>query len=556
MTVDAPSAAVRTPGTWEPLRSPVFRALWIAVLFGNIGNWMETVGAQWLLVSQPGNSLLVALVQTADTLPVVLLALPAGVLADVFDRRLLLIGTQLFLAAVSATEAGLVVVGQMTPGLLLVLTFLGGAGSGVTAPAWQAMIPDLVPRAQIRPASVLGSVSVNVGRAVGPALAGLLIAALGVAPVFALNAASFMAFAGVLVWAHLSRQDAPTRRERFLPALRAGGSYVRWSPFVRRVLIRAALFLLPATALWALLPLVATEMLHLDAAGYGLLLGALGAGAIGGVFVLGSLRARLSEDRLTALASLAYAATMAVLVLVPLAAIAFPALIVAGMAWLTVLSTVNATLQTFLPGWVRARGLAFYLIVLFGSQALGAAIWGLVAGQVGLTAAFVGAAVAMVGATLAGRRWPLPDISGLDRSPAVIWAEATLAFEPAADAGPVLVTAAYTVPELSSAAFVTAMSDLERSRRRTGASDWQLYRDGADPRRFLEIFEVPSWDTHLRQHGGRLTGADAAIEGRADELADGPADVHHYFLAEDVPVGGQEQDQDLSSTAQARPRAG
>jgi MFS family permease len=536
MTVGATTAGSPASGTWEPLRNPVFRALWIAVLFGNIGNWMETVGAQWLLVSQPGNSLLVALVQTADTLPVVLLALPAGVLADVFDRRLLLIGTQLFLAAVSATEAGLMVVGQLTPGLLLLLTFLGGAGSGVTSPAWQAMIPDLVPRAQIRSASVLGSVSVNVGRAVGPALAGLLIAVLGVAPVFALNAASFIAFAGVLVWAHSNRQDTPSRRERFLPALRAGGGYVRWSPFVRRVLIRAALFLLPATAIWALLPLVATEALHLDAAGYGALLGALGLGAIGGVLVLGRLRARLSEDRMITLASLVYAATMAVLVLVPLGAVAFPALFVAGMAWLIVLSTVNATLQTFLPGWVRARGLAFYLIVLFGSQALGAAIWGVVAGQVGLTATFLGAAVVMVGATVAGRRWLLPDVSGLDRSPAVYWPEATLAFAPDADTGPVLVTAAYTVPEASSAAFVTAMSDLERSRRRTGASDWQLYRDGADPQRFLEVFEVPSWDTHLRQHGGRLTGADAAIEARADELAIGPEDVHHYFPADDVPL--------------------
>ena len=309
MTVGATTAGIRASGTWQPLRNPVFRALWIAVLFSNIGNWMETVGAQWLLVSQPNNSILVALVQTADTLPVVLLALPAGVLADVFDRRLLLIATQLFMAVVSVTLAALAAIGQLTPGVLLLLTFLGGAGSGVTAPAWQAMIPDLVPRTQIRAASVLGSVSVNVGRVVGPALAGLLIAGIGVAPVFALNAASFVFFAGVLLWAHVSRQDAPSRRERFLPALRAGGGYVRWSPFVRRVLIRAALFLLPATAIWALLPLVATEALHLDAAGYGVLLAALGLGAIGGVLVLGRLHARFSEDGLLALASLAYAAS-------------------------------------------------------------------------------------------------------------------------------------------------------------------------------------------------------------------------------------------------------
>jgi len=544
-------AGFRASGTWQPLGNPVFRALWIAVLFSNIGNWMETVGAQWLLVSQPGNSILVALVQTADTLPVVLLALPAGVLADVFDRRLLLIGTQLFLAVVSVTLAALAAIGQLTPGVLLTLTFLGGAGSGVTAPAWQAMIPDLVPRTEIRAASVLGSVSVNVGRAVGPALAGLLIAALGVAPVFALNATSFVVFAGVLLWAHVGRKDAQSRRERFLPALRAGGSYVRWAPYVRRVLIRAALFLLPATAIWALLPLVATEALHLDAAGYGVLLAALGLGAIGGVLVLGRLRARFSEDGLLALASLAYAATMAVLVLVPVVAVAFAVLIVAGMAWLTVLSTVNATLQTFLPGWVRARGLAFYLIVLFGSQALGAAIWGVVAGQVGLTATFVAAAVVMVGTTLAGRRWRLPDVSGLDRSPAVYWPEATLAFEPDADAGPVLVTAAYTVPGANSAAFLTAMSDLERSRRRTGASDWQLYRDSADPQRFLEVFEVPSWDTHLRQHGGRLTGADAAIEAKAEALASTPSIVHHYFPADDVPVEGNGQDEAIQEGSSA-----
>jgi MFS family permease len=542
MTVGATTAGLRASGTWQPLGNPVFRALWIAVLFSNIGNWMETVGAQWQLVSQPNNSILVALVQTADTLPVVLLALPAGVLADVFDRRLLLIATQLFMAVVSVTLAALAAVGQLTPGVLLALTFLGGAGSGVTAPAWQAMIPDLVPRTEIRAAAVLGSVSVNVGRVVGPALAGLIIAAIGVGLVFAVNAASFVFFAGVLLWAHVRRQDAPARRERFLPALRAGGGYVRWSPFVRSVLIRAALFLLPATAIWALLPLVATETLHLDAAGYGLLLGALGLGAIGGVLVLGRLRARFSEDDLLVLAGLAYAATMAVLVLVPLVAVAFAVLIVAGMAWLTVLSTVNATLQTFLPGWVRARGLAFYLIVLFGSQALGAAIWGVVAGQVNLTAAFVAAAVVMVGTTLAGRRWRLPDVSGLDRSPAVYWPEATLAFEPDVESGPVLVTTAYTVPVASTAAFVAAMSDLERSRRRTGASEWRLYRDGADPQRFLEVFEVPSWDTHLRQHGGRLTGADAAIERQADALATGPSRVHHYFPADAVPIEGSGQD--------------
>jgi MFS family permease len=526
--------------TFGPLARPVFRALWIAVLLGNIGNWMETVGAQWLLVGQPGSSTLVALVQTADTLPVMLVALPAGVLADVFDRRLLLIATQVFLAAVEVVLTLVTATGQITPGLLLLLTFLGGAGSGVTAPAWQALIPDLVDRSQLRSAAVLGSVSINLARAVGPALAGIIIAWVGVAPVFGLNAVTYLVFAGVLVWARVDRPPASMRRERLLPALRAGGAYVRWSPYVRTVLIRAALFLVPAMATWALLPLIAVDELHLDAAGYGLLLGALGVGAILGVILLGRFRARASDEALVRASSLAYAATMATLVLVPNVVVAILALLVAGACWLAVLSTINASLQLFLPGWVRARGLAIYIVVFFGSQAAGAAVWGVVAQRVGLTSAFLVAAVVMIGAAAAGSRLRLADVSGLDRSPAVYWPDARLAFQPDLDTGPVLVRVDYDVAPANVEPFLETMRALERSRRRTGAESWRLYRDGADPSRFVELFEVASWDAHLRQHGGRMTGTDAKTEARVEALATGPSVVHHYFDAEAVadPVPG------------------
>ena len=269
------------------------------MLLTNIGNWMETVGAQWLLVSQPNNEeLLVALVQTADTLPVVILALPAGVLADVFDRRLLLLATMIFLAIEALTLTGLTAAGLITPTLLLVFTFLGGLGSGITAPAWQALIPDILERSQLRSAAVLGSVSVNIGRAIGPAIAGVLIGVVGVAPVFGLNAATYVIFALVLLWAPVRSHTSPLGPERFLPALRAGGGYVRWSPYTQSVLIRAALFLLPAMAIWALLPVLATDLLALDAAGYGVLLGALGVGAILGVALLGSIRHRFDDDAL------------------------------------------------------------------------------------------------------------------------------------------------------------------------------------------------------------------------------------------------------------------
>ena len=528
-------AALRRSATLRPLTAPIFGLLWGAVLFSNIGNWMETVGAQWLLVSQKAAPAVVALVQTADTLPVLLLALPAGVLADVFDRRRLLIGTQLYLAVVGVTLFATTVSGHMTPGLLLALTFLGGAGAGVTAPAWQALIPDVVDRAELRAAAVLSSVNVNLARAVGPAIAGLLIAAVGVGPVFALNAGTSVLFAGVLMWARVPNDEASLHRERLLPALRAGAAYVRWAPIVRTIILRAGIFLLPAMATWALLPLVASDVLGLDAAGYGVLLGSLGSGALLGVVVLGRFGERYSDEALLRVASVAYAATMAVLVLLPYTSVAIASLLVSGACWVAVLSRVNAALQLFLPGWVRARGLAIYLMMLFGSQAAGAAGWGIVASQVGLTATFLVAASAMLFGGLAALRWPLRDVSRLDRRPAAYWAEPQLAFEPDLDIGPVLVRVDYQVSHENATAFIAAMEAVERSRRRTGARSWRLYREGSDPSQFVELFEVASWEEHLRQHAGRLTGADRALEAKAEALASSASVTRHYFPVDAIP---------------------
>ncbi|HKG50014.1 MAG TPA: MFS transporter, partial [Actinomycetales bacterium] len=248
---------------WAPLASRVFRALWLAVLVSNLGTWMQTVGAQWLLVGDPNASTLVSLVQTASALPVVLLALPSGVLADNFDRRRLLLAVQLFQAAVGAALTVLSAFGELGPALLLVFTFALGAGAALSGPAFAALTPELVPRSQLGAAAALGSVNVNLARAVGPALAGLMVARLGVTAVFAVNTLSFMAYAAVLaLWRPKDDPDGGVP-ERFLPALRAGGRYVRWSPVVRRILFRCGTFVLPATALWALLPLVATRRLGL-----------------------------------------------------------------------------------------------------------------------------------------------------------------------------------------------------------------------------------------------------------------------------------------------------
>lgn len=516
---------------WAPLRVRTFRALWLAQLFSMIGTWMQTVGAQWLLVGERNAATLVALVQTASMLPTLLLALPAGVLADLYDRRRLLIAVQAFQLAVGVTLTALTIADRMSPALLLAFTFLLGCGMTLTMPGWQAIVPDLVPRTQLPAASALGGVSQNLARAVGPAVAGLLIAKIGVAAVFAINAATFAALAWVLIRWRRPSSDATDLAEQFGSALRAGGRYVRHAPVVRRILLRSALFVVPGAALWALLPLVATQLLGLGSSGYGLLLAALGLGAVSGAFALPRVRSRLPTSRAILLAGLVYALALTVVALVPNMVVVTAVLVMAGMGWLTVLATLNATMQLFLPGWVRARGLAVYQVVFIGSQGIAAFLWGLVAERWGLTATFLTAAVVMAAGALSVVWLPLHDVSGLDRGPAVYWPEPHLEIEPDLHEGPVLVLRAFTVRADRTDRFLEAMERVRRSRLRTGATGWYLYRDGSDPSRFVEITVVPTWAEHLRQHGGRLTGADQRFEQEATALAEGKPHVEHLFLA-------------------------
>jgi len=528
------STSEKAGSAWAPLRVGIFRALWIAALVSNIGTWMQTVGAQWLLVHQPHASLLVALVQTADTLPDVLFAYVGGVLADIFDRRWLLIIVQgcLFLAGLVLTI--LTIAGQMPPALLLTLTFVLGAGSAFTVPAYQALIPDLIPRSELPSASALSSININLARAIGPAIAGVLIAQAGVGAVFAINTATFLVFGLVVAVWHPPVDTTARFSERFVSALRAGERYVRYAPVVRRILVRAALFLVPASALWALLPVVASQRLGLGANGYGLLLGALGVGAIAGAFALPRLSARLSSNSLLLAASLIYAAALAALVLVPNAAAILVLLLPTGVAWIVVLSSMNAAIQLFLPAWVRARGLSVYQIVFFGAQAAGALLWGLIAGPLGLMVTFLLAAAVMVAGVVTIRLWPLFDTSSMDRSLAVYWPEPHLILDPDPQAGPVLVVMTYTITPEHEQPFLQAMSRVRDSRLRTGALEWGLYRDGEVAQRFVEVFVVPSWEEHLRQHRERQTGFDRQYEEQAVALSDPPPQTRH-LLAADVP---------------------
>lgn len=503
-----------TGSTWAPLRVRIFRWLWLASLVSNVGTWMQTVGAQWFLVHAAHAAILVSLVQTADTLPDVLFGIVGGVLADTLDRRRLLTVVQGGLVVATSALAALTIAGRMTPALLLLFTFVIGTGSVLGIPAYQSLVPDLVPRDQIPAAAQLSSININLARMIGPAIAGFLIASIGVGGVFALDAATFFMYGLVVA---LWRPNPNTTRqipERFLSALRAGGRYVRYAPVVRRILFRAALFLVPASALWALLPLVASRRLDLGSSGYGLLLAALGVGAVVGASILTKVRARLSPNGLIGLTGAVFAAALVAVILTRSTVVVVMVLLPAGMAWVGMLATVNTLLQLFLPRWVRARGLSVYQMVLFGAQGLGAVVWGLIADSFGLTFAFLVAAGLMAAGAASIRIWPFVDTSGMDRRP-VARSDPTLDYEADAHSGPLVVRTTYSIPTESEEDFIRAMTRVRESRLRTGATQWGLFRNGERTGEFEEIFVIPSWEEHLRQHRERLTATDLAYEDQA-----------------------------------------
>ncbi|WP_370084519.1 MFS transporter [Streptacidiphilus sp. MAP12-16] len=508
---------------------PTFRLLWLAQMVSNIGTWMQTVGAQWMLVHQPHAALLTSAVQAASLLPVLFVSLPAGVLADLLDRRHILLALSTIMGVLAATLAGLTQAGLATPTVLLIVTFLMGCGQAMTNPAWQAIQPELVPRELIPQAASLNSLNVNVARAVGPALAGLLVALTGPAVVFTVNAASFVVVA-LAVYAWHRPADKLRGSEAPVPALHAGVRYVRHAPGVRRILVRCALFVVPASALWALLPVTAGSNLHLGSGGYGLLLGALGVGAIVGALSIKRLRAAVSENVLLALGGVVFAGgTVASATLHSLPALTV-ALLPTGAAWLVNLSTFNTELQLRLPGWVRARGLAVYLVVFMGGQGIGSLAWGAMASAVGLTQALLAAAALLVAATATLLWWPVIHTAApLDRSIVSTWPEPALMLDAVPDDTPVLVLVEYTIAAEEVDAFIAAMRPVEQSRRRTGAARWDLYCDSAAPERFTEVFQVASWSEHLLQHSARTTGFDQQLLQDVRSLAQDPPQVRHLL---------------------------
>lgn len=495
---------------WSPFRYRVYRYLWIALLASNIGTWMQAVGAAWLMVELQASPAVVALVQTASYLPVVLVGVVAGAVADMVERRLLLLVTQAFMLAAAAGLALVTVLGAVTPLSLLGFTFALGLGMAFNYPAWQAVQPELVPREEFTQAVTLGGANINLGRAIGPAVGGLLIAASGPWLVFALNAVSF-GFVLIVLWRwHRAVEDEPGPPERFAGAVRAGVRYAMFSHVLHGVLVRSLVFGAASAGLLSLLPVYAAEVLGVGSGGLGALYAAFGGGAVVTAAVIPRVRERLSADRVFAVGSVVVAAALVALALVHGPAAALVVCAVGGVGWLFCLSTLNVASQEVLPGWVRARGLAFYLTAISAGIAAGSAAWGRLANVVGVQATFAWGAVVIVVTLAFALRWRFDRIAEVDLRPAPMAApEGRLVGDDTSS--PALVVVAYEVRPEAEDDFLRALRLAGRARRRTGAMSWSVYRDADREHRFIETFLLPSWDEHRRQHQ-RRTVTDAELQ--------------------------------------------
>jgi predicted MFS family arabinose efflux permease len=522
---DAPPQAVPAG---SPFRHRAFAVIWIATVVSNVGGWMYSVASGWLMTSLDPNAFIVSMVQVANSLPMFLFAIPAGALADIVNQRRFLIFGESSITILSAAFAALVWLHLITPGSLLLFSFLVTVGSALTAPAWQSVVAQLVPKADLPAAVAANSIGINVSRAIGPAIGGVLVGALGIAAPFWLDAFSNIGVIAALIWWRSPKSGAsPLPPEPFGSAIRTGLRYARYNPHLRATLIRTVAFFVFGSAYWALLPLVARTQIAGGPALYGVLLGVIGASAVGGAFLLRRLNRKLGADWLVAAASMGTAIATALFALAHHAATAAVASFIAGASWIAAVSSLNVSAQVALPEWVRGRGLAMYVAVMFGALTIGSAIWGQAAVMVGLPAALLLAAAGAIVGTVLSWRWKLQTGANVDFSPSMQWPDPVTTHAVEADRGPVLVTVEYRIDPKNRKAFLNALGQNSRERRRDGAYDWGIFEDPADEGRFIETFLTDSWVEHLRLHR-RVTKGDRIAERavRRFQIGEGPKTTH------------------------------
>ncbi len=526
----AASATNAADPTLAPFHHPVFRAVWIASLVSNFGGLIQSVGAAWMMTTVGGTPQQVALVQGATTLPILLLALWAGAAADNLDKRKVMLWAQLAMLALSVAPAVLAWIGGLSPAILLFFTFAIACGTAINGPAWQASVSDMVPRAALPQAVALNGMGFNIARSVGPAVGGAIIALAGAAAAFLVNALSYVGLIVVLARWRPVRPPRLLPREQLGGAMTAGLRYAVMSPHLRVVLGRAAIFGIGASAVPALLPLVARDLIGGGPLTYGLLFGGFGLGAVVGALVLQPLRRRWSTEGVTTLASLVLAAGAIGAGLGGSLLLALPAMTLAGAGWVFALATLNVSVQLATPRWVVARALALFQMAAYGGMALGSWLFGIAAQDHGPAIALMLAGGVLIVSALSGRLYPLSDTDDVSLDPLDDWKEPDTAVPVDMRSGPITITVEHRIAPGDIVAFLALMSERRRIRMRDGARHWLLSRDLADPTLWIERFDFATWLDYVR-HNQRRTIADAENQDALRQLRIGglPSVVHRLI---------------------------
>lgn len=512
-----PPSAATIPASPSPLSIGIYRSLWIATIGANIGSCMKDVAAGWLMTSLSLSPLMVALVQAATMLPMALLSLPSGALADIVDRKRLLVFAQLWGMAAAGILFLATSFGRIDALLLLILTFVAACGSALSLPALQAITSEIVPRHSLAHTVTLAGISNNIARIAGPSIGGMLIALAGPQWVFLANCLSML---GVVIALRRWRSTLASGRyppEHLLGAIRAGFRYVHSSAELHSLMVRAIAFFLSASALWSLLPLIGRQQLGLGPAGYGLMITSIGAGAIGGALLMSWLRRRFSPNELSRLASLILAAAIASAALSGKLPLALASMVAAGFGWNLMTANLQSTAIVESAGWAKARAFGIFLMAFQGSMAAGALLWGTLALEIGVSGSLLVAAALLAASLFLSPIYPLIIDPTRDLGPSRHWPNPVPDRPLDGDDGPVLVTIEYEVEPLRSDEFVARLERLRPIRLRDGATRWRYWRDTSDGRLFIETFIVLSWLEHLRQHD-RVTEADRAVQAGVDEL--------------------------------------
>ncbi|MDQ2702442.1 MAG: MFS transporter [Pseudomonadota bacterium] len=507
-------------GAFAPFRHRIFRSVWIATLASSFGGMVQGVAAAWMMVALAASAQMVTLVQASIALPIVLLSLLAGALADAYDRRMLMIAAQVLMLVVSTVLAVFAWLDLVTPWLLLLFTFLIGCGAAINAPAWQASVGAMVPRPDVPSAVAMNSMGFNLARSLGPAIGGVIVAVASAATAFALNAVSYIGLVVVLARWRPEPEPRLLPREPLGRAIVGGIRYVAMNPHINSTLVRGFVTGVGASAVSALTPLIARDIIGGGPAIYGLLLGAFGVGAVGGAFWSHRLRIAFNNEFIVRCALLGSALGIAVTAFSTWLALTMVAMVLCGMGWVLVVSLLNATVQMSAPRWVVARALSLYQMATFGGMAGGAWLWGFVTEGSGLASALLVAASVQVGCAVLGRWFPLPETGEMNLDLAE-FSEPDVAVAVTGRTGPVVVSIEYRIAEPDVFAFLGTMAERRRVRRRNGARQWSLLRDLADPQLWIERYQSPTWTEYLR-HNQRFTRDDAAIGERIRALHQGP----------------------------------